>query len=170
MPDIHRLLNGLTQAISEAGFPDATSLVKSLDLDISKASIIKTKRGNMCISGARTNKSALMIGIACGLVPSREIWLLLDDSSVAYQDVKDQIFGTDQRLVQSKLSAGFGVLFEIGGWTCGYTASSPDGRLETLFCEEPKPAPDLDREREAHVRLYDETADQREVRNSSRSV
>jgi hypothetical protein len=36
-------------------------------------------------------------------------------------------FGANQRVIPSKRGAGFGVLFEIDGWTCGYTAPRPTG-------------------------------------------
>lgn len=137
MIDIRQLLSELTQVIRSADFPDATSFARALDLDISAARITNAKSG-MCINGARLNGTAVNVGIACGVTPWREIWLLFDNSSVPYRDVNDEIFGADQRIVPSKRSAGFGVLFEIDGWTCGYTASSADGDVDSLFCEEPK--------------------------------
>ncbi|MGO9007603.1 MAG: hypothetical protein ACLQIQ_08650 [Beijerinckiaceae bacterium] len=140
MIDIHQLLAGLTQAIEHADFPDSTSLATALDLDISDSSIMKTKLSSMCINRAHLNRSGTEVGIACTTTPRREIWLIFLNPLIPYRDVKDEIFGTNQHIKQSKLSTGFGVLFEIDGLTCGFTASSPDGDVDSLFCEEPKPA------------------------------
>ncbi len=140
MIDIRRLLSGLTQAISSADFPSATTLATALDLDLSGARVVQTKSKLMAIHDARLNGSGVEISIACGITPQREIWLLMENSSTPYQDVKDEIFGADQQVIPSKRGAGFGVLFEIDGLTCGYTASSPDSDVDALFCEEPKPA------------------------------
>ncbi len=142
MIDIRRLLSGLTQAIGRADFPNATTLATTLDLDTSQARIMTTKKRNLAINGARLNSSGVGINIACGITPQREIWLLMENSSTPYRDVKDEIFGADQRIIPSKRGAGFGVLFEIDGLTCGYTASAPDSDVDALFCEEfPNPAP-----------------------------
>ncbi|MHB8885824.1 MAG: hypothetical protein ACYC5H_12255 [Methylovirgula sp.] len=138
MIDIHKLLRGLTQTIRGADFPDTTSLASALDLDISEAKITKMKFGNTIISGAHLSGSSIVIDVVCGVTPWREIWILFDNASIPYRDVTDEIFGADQRIIPSKLSPGFGVLFEIDGWTCGFTASSPDGDVDSLFCEEPK--------------------------------
>jgi hypothetical protein len=140
MIDIRQLLSGLARVLRSADFPDAASIASALDLDISTARITKTKLGSMGINGAHLDGSGVEIGIACGITPQREIWLLMENSSTPYRDVKDEIFGADQRIVPSKHGAGFGVLFEINGLTCGYTASSPDGDVDSLFCEAPKPA------------------------------
>ncbi|MGP0057849.1 MAG: hypothetical protein ACLPID_00970 [Beijerinckiaceae bacterium] len=140
MIDIRHLLAGLMRALRSADFPDANTLAAVLDLNISQARITKTKQGNMGINGARLNGSAVEVGITCGITPRREIWLLFDNSSTPYRDVKDEIFGANQRVQPSKRSAGFGVLFEIDGLICGFTVSSSDGDVDSLFCEEPKPA------------------------------
>jgi hypothetical protein len=139
MIDIRRLLSGLTQAIRGADFPNATTLAPSLGLDLSGAKISQTKSKLMAINGARLNSSGVGINIACGIVPRREIWLLIENSSTPYRDVKDKIFGANQRIQPSKITGGFAVLFEIDGLNCGYTASSPDSDVDALFCEEPKP-------------------------------
>lgn len=140
MINIHQLLVGLTQAIRGADFPSAEILATALDLDLSGARISQTKSKLMAIHNARLNGGGVGINIACGIVPRREIWLLIKNSSTPYRDVKDEIFGADQRVIPSKRSVGFGVLFKIDGLTCGYTASSPDSDVDALFCEEPKPA------------------------------
>jgi hypothetical protein len=138
MIDIHQLLAGLAKVIRSADFPDATTLATVLDLDISQSSIMKTKLSGMCIDRARLNRSAVEVGIACGIAPWREIWLIFLNPQIPYRDVKDEVFGANQHIQPSKLSTGFGVLCEIDGLSCGFTASSPDGVLQTLFCEEPK--------------------------------
>ena len=84
-------------------------------------------------------RSGIEVGVVCGVTPRREIWLLANKSSIQYPDLKDEIFGADQRVVPSKLNAGLGVLFEIDALTCGYTASCPDGDVDSFFCEEPSP-------------------------------
>ncbi len=140
MINIHQLLVGLTQVIGKVDFPDAASLATALDLDISQASVTETKLRTMCINTARLNSSATEVGIACGVTPRREIWLIFVNPSIHYRDLKDEVFGANQRIQPSKLRKGLGVLFELDGWTCGLTASSPDGVLQSLFCEELKPA------------------------------
>jgi len=138
--DIRQILSALTQAIVSTDVSDAAILATALDLDISSARITKTKTV-MAVSGARLKSSGVEANIAWGLKPRREIWMMIGKFSLPYQDVKDEIFGANQRIKSSKLSTGFGVLFEIDGWTCGYTAHSPDSDLDAIFCEEPKPAP-----------------------------
>jgi hypothetical protein len=140
MIDIRRLLFGLTQAIRGADFPSATTLASALDLDLSQARVVTTKQKNMAVHDACLNGSGIGINVACGVHPRREIWLLIENSSTPYRDAKDEIFGANQRLQPSKITGGFAVLFEIDGWACGYTASSPDSDVDALFCEEPKPA------------------------------
>lgn len=138
--NIRQLLSGLTRVLGSADFPDAAGIASVLDLDISRARITKTKLGNMGINGAYLEGSGVEVGIGCGITPRREIWLLIENSSMPYRDVKDEVLGKDQRIVPSKRGAGFGVLFEVNGLTCGYTASSPDGDVDSLFCEKPMPA------------------------------
>ena len=139
MIDIRRLLSGLTQAIGMTDDPDAAILASALDLDLSQARVIKMKPA-MAVRDARLNESGIAIDIIWGIRPRREIWVLMGKSAIPYGAIKDEIFGTHQRLQPSKLSAGFAVLFDINGWTCGYTASSPDGTLDALFCVGPKVA------------------------------
>ena len=80
------------------------------------------------------------IDFVWGKAPHREIWLLIAHSSLPYGDVKDQIFGANQRIVPSKHSAGFAVLFEIDGWDCGCTADSPEADISSAFCGQPRTA------------------------------
>lgn len=122
------------QCISSSNFPDAASIASLLDLDISGARITKAKSG-MSINGARVNQSENEVSIVCGTAPGREIWYLPGDCSIPYKDVKGEVFGDNQRVVPSKADAGLGVLCEIGGLTCGYTASSPDGTLDGFFAK-----------------------------------
>ena len=138
MINIGQLISGLTHLIGESEFPDAAILAAALGLDISQAAITKTKQGNLGINGARLNGSG--VGIACGLVPRREIWILFDNSSTPYRAVRDETFGANQRIEQSKVGTGFGVVFEIGGLVCGYTADSPDADVDAIFCEESTPS------------------------------
>jgi hypothetical protein len=140
MIDIHQLLHGLTRDFPSADFPDATSLAAALDLDLSKATITKTKKKTMCISGARLNGSGIEVGLVCGVTPLHAIWLLLLNAGIPYRDVKDETFGANQRIKQSKVSSGFAVLFDKDGLCCGFTVDPPSGDVNRLFCEEPNPA------------------------------
>jgi len=133
--DIRQLLGSFTQIIRRPDFPDSDVITRFLDLDLSGSRITTTKSGNMMISRARLNGHPSVVDLICAIAPRREIWLLFQ-SSIPYRDIKDEVFGTHQRTKLSKYSAGFGVLFEIDGWTCGFTASSPEGDLDSLFCEE----------------------------------
>lgn len=140
MLDIRRLLYGLTQTIGRADFPDAAALAAALNVDLSHARVTKTKKGNLAIQDAHLNDGGLTLDIACGVAPPHDIWLLIKDSALPYRNIKDEIFGADQRIQGSKFSTGFGVIFEIDGWTCGFTAPSPEGDVDSLFCQESKPA------------------------------
>lgn len=139
MIDMRRLLFGLTQAIGATHDPGPAILALVLDLDLSQARVIKMKSA-MALDGARLNDSGLAANVIWGIKPRREIWVLLKKSAIPYSTIKDEIFGDNQRLKPSRASAGFAVVFEIEGWTCGYTASSPDGDIDALFCEEPRAA------------------------------
>lgn len=130
--DIRRLLSGLTQAIG-IEVPDAAVLASALDLDLSQARITKTK-SVMAVHEARFNHADVAVDAVWGFAPHREIWLLIPNSSLPYQDVKDEVFGSNQRIQPSRHSAGFAVLFEIDGWTCGYTADLPDADVSAIFC------------------------------------
>jgi hypothetical protein len=135
MIDIRELLTGLTRVIGGADFPDISHLAFVLDLDISQARIAKTKQGSLGINGARLSPGAVEICIACGIAPWREIWLLFDNPSTPYEDVKDAIFGAHQRIKPSKRSAGFGFLFEIDGWTCGFRHPRRTGMWTASFAK-----------------------------------
>jgi hypothetical protein len=136
MLDIRRFLDGLTQVIGRIDFPDANILAAAIELDLSQARIARMKTRDMIISDARLRRNSIGISVTCTLSPRRAIWLLLDKSALHYRDVKDEVFGANQRIQPSKRSAGFGVLFDLNGWTCGYTADSPDDTVKALFCEE----------------------------------
>lgn len=140
MIDIRQLLFELRQVIDGSDFPNAASLAAMLHLDVSRARIVTTKQGNVGINGALLKGDAIPVNIVCGTSPRREIWLLCENSLTPYYDVKGETFGKDQRIIPSKRGEGFGVLFEIDGWTCGFTASSPEGDVDSLFCEEQKSA------------------------------
>ncbi len=91
---------------------------------------------------ARLNGSGLALtGVICGVIPRREIWLFFENSGLSYQ--RDQRRNLWRRSAPHPVEAqqGFGVCFEIDGLTCGYTASSPEGEIESLFCEEPRAMP-----------------------------
>jgi hypothetical protein len=64
--------------------------------------------------------------------------LVIAHSSLSYRQIKDETFGANQRIAPSRHSAGFGVVCEIDGWECGYTANSPDADVGFVFCREPK--------------------------------
>jgi hypothetical protein len=135
MLDIRRLFSGLTFAIREE-VPDAAYLAKALDLDISRSRITNAKS----VLGIRDAilDGNIEIDAAWGRPPHREICLVIAHSSLPYSSVKDEIFGTNQRIVPSRHSTGFGVVFEIDGWECGYTADSPYADVGFVFCREPK--------------------------------
>lgn len=140
MIDIRCLLAAMTHILRSPDFPDAVALAVALDLDLSGSRTTKTKSA-MGIHDARLKGGGIALGVVCGILPRREIMLLFEHSGIAYQAIKDEIFGADQRLIPSKLSQGFGVRFEIDGLTCGYTASSSEGEIESLSCEEPRAMP-----------------------------
>lgn len=133
MIDLRRILGGLTQAI-ETEAPDAAILASALGLDVSQARITKTK-SLLAVHDARLMPNNILADIVWGEMPYREIWLLIANSSLPYRDVRDEVLGVNQRTQPSKLSPGFAVLFEIGGWTCGYTVDSPDADVSAVFCE-----------------------------------
>ena len=135
MIDIHRLLSGLTLAIREEN-PDAARLAKALDLDISQSRIVNA-RSVLSIHGALLGGN-IEVDAAWGRPPHREICLVIAHSSLPYRKIKDETFGANQRIVPSRHSAGFGVVFDIDGWECGYTADSPDADAGFVFCREPK--------------------------------
>ena len=110
---------GITQAI-ETEAPDAAIFASALGLDVSQARITKTK-SLLAVHDARLMPNNILADIVWGEMPYREIWLLIANSSLPYRDVRDEVLGVNQRTQPSKLSPGFAVLFEIGGWTCGYT-------------------------------------------------
>ncbi|MDR3450646.1 MAG: hypothetical protein P4M15_13050 [Alphaproteobacteria bacterium] len=135
MLDIRRLLSGLTFAIREE-VPDAAHLAKALDLDISQSRITNA-RSVLGIHDAILDGN-IEIDAAWGRPPHREICLVIAHSSLPYSRVKDETFGANQRIVPSQHGAGFGVVFEIDGWECGYTADSPDADVGFVFCRQPK--------------------------------
>jgi hypothetical protein len=135
MIDLRRLLSRLTFAIREE-LPDAAYLAEALDLDISRSRITNTK-SVLAIHDAILDGN-IEIDAAWGRPPHREICLVIAHSSLPYSSVKDEIFGTNQRIVPSRHSTGFGVVFEIDGWECGYTADSADADVGFVFCREPK--------------------------------
>lgn len=135
MLDIRRLLSGLTLAIREE-VPDAAYLAKALDLDISRSRITDA-RSVLGIQDAIMDGD-IEIDAAWGRPPHRAICLVIAHSSLPYSRVKDEIFGANQRIVPSRHSTGFGVVFEIEGCECGYTADSPDADVGFVFCREPK--------------------------------
>jgi hypothetical protein len=135
MIDLRRLLSRLTFAIREE-LPDAAYLAEALDLDISR-SRVRNAKSVLSIQNAILDGN-IEIDAAWGRPPHREICLVIAHSSLPYSSVKDEIFGTNQRIVPSRHSIGFGVVFEIDGWECGYTADSPDADVGFVFCREPK--------------------------------
>ncbi len=135
MIDIRRLLSGLTLVIRDE-VPDAARLAKVLDLDISKSRIANA-RSVLGIHDAFLDGN-IEIDAAWGRPPHRQICLVIAHSSLPSRSVEDEVFGANQRIVPSRHSAGFGVVFEIDGWECGYTADSPDADVGFVFCREPK--------------------------------
>lgn len=135
MIDLRRLLSRLTFAIREE-VPDAAYLANALDLDISRSRVTNA-RSVLSIQNAILDGN-IEIDAAWGRPPHREICLVIAHSSLPYSSVKDEIFGTNQRIVPSRHSTGFGVVFEIDGWECGYTADLPDADVGFVFCREPK--------------------------------
>jgi hypothetical protein len=134
MIDIRYILSGIVKAITTDAFPDTTDLSQFISVDISKATITKTKQGDIGIINAYV-ANGIPVDIACGVHPHREIWLLIPNSSLPYRDIENERFGSNQRIVPSKRSPGFAVLFDIDGLTCGYTADSEGSNITAIFCE-----------------------------------
>jgi hypothetical protein len=132
MMDIRQLATKLTRAIHGDDFPDAGNIARTLDLDISKARITRTETRFIGIQNAHLNDGKIDVDLVCGAKPQAEIWLLFKDSCIAYRNLRAEIFGANQRILPSKYSAGFGVLFEIDGLTCGFTVSSPSGMIDSV--------------------------------------
>jgi hypothetical protein len=136
MIDIQRLLAQLIQTIRTADFPNVDEISGLLDLDVSQARITKANSG-LSINGAYWRSERTTVGLVCGTSPRREIWVLPNKISLPYRSIEEKIFGANQRVIPSRFDGGLGVVFEIGGLTCGYTAQSPQGDVEGFFCEEP---------------------------------
>jgi hypothetical protein len=118
MIDLRRLLSR-TFAIREE-LPDAAYLAEALDLDISRSRVTNAK-SVLSIQNAILDRN-IEIDAAWGRPPHREICLEIAHSSLPYRSVKDEIFGANQRIVPSRHSVGFGVVFEIdplGVWLYG---------------------------------------------------
>jgi hypothetical protein len=133
MIDLRRLLSGLVQAIG-AELPDVAVLKSALDLDLSQSRVVETKSA-LAIHDARLLPHDIAADIVWGLPPDDKIIVLTRNSSLPYRQIKDEMFGAHQRTNPSKLSPGFGVLFEMGDLTCGYTVDSPDADVSMIFCE-----------------------------------
>jgi len=135
MIDFHRLFAELVQTMQSVDFPNANTIVKKLDLNVRAARISKTKSGLLTIYGANLRESAAEIDVIAALTPRQALNLLFSNSQIPYDDVRDEIFGPDQRIQQSQRSEGFAILFQADGLACGLTASGPNGVVECLFCE-----------------------------------
>jgi hypothetical protein len=133
--NLPRLLSGLALAIRDE-IPDAARLAKALDLDISR-SRVTNGRSVLSIHDAILDGN-IEVDAAWGRPPHREICLVIAHSSLPYRKIKDETFGANQRIVPSRHSSGFGVVFEMDGWECGYTADSPDADVGFVFCRELK--------------------------------
>ncbi|HLH11863.1 MAG TPA: hypothetical protein VKV77_08295 [Methylovirgula sp.] len=134
MIDIRKLLDKVIQAFRSPDFLNVWALAASLDLDLSRARIKGMKSGDIVIDGAYLRADAIIAVHRTTI--RRGLWLIFKGSTISYQDVKDEIFGDNQRIQPSRAGTGFGVLFEIDGLTCGYTAPSQDGDVDAIFCEE----------------------------------
>ncbi len=134
MIEIQRLLEQLIQAIRSANFPDVGEISNLLGLDVSQVKITRAKSG-LSINGAYWKQEGTSAGLVCGTNPRREIWFLPNKTTLSYRTVEGQNFGTNQRVVPSEFDGGLGVVFEIDGLTCGYTAQSPQGYVDGFFCE-----------------------------------
>jgi hypothetical protein len=137
MIDLSRQISALVQVIRSEDYPNVAAIANLSLLDVSGVTTAETKRGVLAVYGARLDDGtqADVIGVAS---PRKLIHVSLPNSSISYQDVSNEIFGSNQRIQHSKYSRGLAVLFEIDGLTCGFTASGPNGVIESLFCEEPK--------------------------------
>lgn len=133
--DIRRVLSAMTQVIGNE-IPDATLLAAALAFDLSQAQITTTK-SVMAVRQARLKPDDFVGDIFWGIIPRHEICVLIRNSSLLYRDVEGETFGANQQLVPSKYSSGFGVVFERDGWTCGFTADSPEATIEFIFCHAP---------------------------------
>lgn len=134
MIDMRHLLSGLVSTVGSEEFPDITGLATRLGLDISQARIGTTKRVE-CVNGVRLKDGGPAANIAWGILPHRSIWVLFQGASIPYRSLKDEVFGTAQRIQPSKYGTGFAVVFEFDGWTCGYTADSETSNINAVFCE-----------------------------------
>ena len=128
MIDIRRLFSAMTQVLRSADYPNAAALSGALDLDLSNARIGRPKSAMVVKDGGLNGAGLALTGIVCGVIPRKEIWLFFENSGLPYREIKDKIFGADQRLIPSKLSQGVGVRFEIDGLTCGYRPLRPTAR------------------------------------------
>jgi hypothetical protein len=134
MIDVREVIENLARAASIENFPDANTLVGALGLDTRGAAIANTKRGDLIISNAALDSSALKVGVVATLAPIRKLMLLFDDPRPSYKNIEGMAFGANQRLQQSRLSSGFAVLFQANHFDFAITASAPDGVLETISC------------------------------------
>lgn len=135
MIDLPRQIAGLAEAIRSEKYPDVAAIANLPHLDVSAAKTAETKRGVLAVYGARLDDGtqADVIGVAS---PRKLLHISLPNSSIPYQAASNQIFGLNQRIERSRFSEGLAVVFEIDGLICGFTASGPNGVIESLFCEE----------------------------------
>jgi hypothetical protein len=134
MIDMRQLLSGLVSTVGSEEFPDINGLATRLSLDVSRAKIGPTKRVE-CINNALFKHGGPTADITWGILPRRSIWVLFQGSSIPYESIKDEVFGTDQKIQPSKYGAGFSILFEVDGWRCGYTVDSEASDIRAVFCE-----------------------------------
>lgn len=84
---------------------------------------------------------AIEVAVVGGVKPGLALHLIFLNPTLPYRSVSGETFGANQRVRPSKYSPGLGLVFERAGFLCGLTASAPDGVIESLFCEEPRIAP-----------------------------
>jgi hypothetical protein len=140
MIDFRTLFTELVQIVETNDFPNADTISHALDIDVSAATIAKTKGGLLTIYDGRMGDKKTAVDVLAALKPMLSLDLLFSNSDIPYRDADGMVFGANQRLEQSKRSEGFAIIFQENGLTCGLTASSKYGVVQSLFCHAPQPA------------------------------
>jgi hypothetical protein len=136
MVDIDKILAGMVTAIQSRNFPNGSEIASTLGLDLSKATTTTTNGGVVAIIGARLQSLLTAeVGVAGGSMPHKTLDFVFFNSTIpvgSYFEAATR--DSDQRIEPSKHGRGLAIAFGIDGFDCGFTASAPDGVVETLFC------------------------------------
>jgi hypothetical protein len=139
MIDLPRLFRGLLQLVRNDELLDARAIGDSLDLDVSGARITNTKNKFITIRDARLRDGGGVVVIS-GVTPRRLITALFENPTLAFAAIEGETFGPGQRILPSRYSDGFAVVFEEAGLRCGLTVSGENGVVDSVFCQESRPA------------------------------